>query len=98
MLGLTYVPSFEDFENEKRFFNQNTRDACQGLLIPLKSLRFTMQPIYQGLKIMKETFLVHEKEHMQTNVQNFVSPGDVTKSTQTFETSMVSQIFSFFKN
>lgn len=55
-----------------------------------------MQPIYQGLKIMKENFLVHEKEHMQTNVQNFVSPGDVTKSTQTFETSMVSQIFSFF--
>jgi len=46
---------------------------------------------------MNKKFLAFEKEHMQTDVAFSFSTDNVMESTPTFETSMISYIFFFFR-
>nr|XP_016434358.1 PREDICTED: uncharacterized protein LOC107760766 isoform X2 [Nicotiana tabacum] len=80
--------SLEECENEERSFHQNTHYTSQSISRPSNSRRsnFTM-PFVQGLRTTNKNLLVHEKEHMQSDIP--ISPSDeqVMQFTQKVETS-----------
>ncbi|MCE3215757.1 hypothetical protein HAX54_003383, partial [Datura stramonium] len=76
--GLISMFSFEEFEKDELSFHQNTQYAAQSMSRPSKSIRLNCtMSIAQGFQTMNKNHLVHEKEHMQTDIP--ISPTDQVK-------------------
>ncbi|XP_060203294.1 uncharacterized protein LOC132631652 isoform X2 [Lycium barbarum] len=86
--GLRSKCSIEVSKNEVGSFDENSHYASQNMSRLSNSTRSaSTMSTTQGLRTTNKNSLVHEKEHMQTEISISPSTDQVMKSTQTVETS-----------